>query len=180
MAASKCFAVRADVHVLDHDGGLLDAACVGVVAGLLHFRRPDVEVRGGEVRVFSPREREPVRLSMQHQPFCVSFSYYGLGGSGGKEGEEEEEARVVLDADLAEERVRDGEVVVSVNRHGEVAQIAKYGGKTVDPAVVVNCVNVAVEKVKGLHKFVMSRLEEDEKRRDRGGLMAELSAENER
>lgn len=40
-----------DVHFLDHDGGLVDAACVAVMASLLSFRREDVEVRGEEVKV---------------------------------------------------------------------------------------------------------------------------------
>jgi len=87
---------------------------------------------------------------------------------------------VLVDADLAEENAREGEVVVSVNRHGEVCQIAKYGGAPVDPLTMLNCTNVALEKVKVLHQFVQARLEQDEKKRDKGGLMAELSAENAR
>jgi exosome complex RNA-binding protein Rrp42 (RNase PH superfamily) len=44
-----------DVHFLDHDGGLVDAACVAVVAALLSFRRPDVEIRGEEVQIVGPQ-----------------------------------------------------------------------------------------------------------------------------
>jgi len=168
IAGSKCFSVRADIHVLDHDGGLIHACCIALVAALQHFRRPDVQVEGEEVTVFSLREREPVKLAMQHQPFCVTFSLYDGG------------ELVLLDANLAEEQVRDGEVVVSMNRHGEVCQIAKYGGVPVDPLLMMNCTTVALEKVKILHEFVKKRIEEDERRRDVGGLIAELSAENAR
>lgn len=160
------------MHVLDHDGGLVDASCVALVAALLHFRRPDVAVNGEEVTVFSVREREPVRLSMQHLPFCVSFSLYDDVGAG--------ETIVLVDAVLKEEQVRDGEVVISVNRHGEVCQVAKHGGCAVDPLVLLNLTRVAAEKVKVLDAFVKKRIEEDEKRRDVGGLIAELSAENAR
>jgi len=153
---------------LDHDGGLIDACCIALVAALLHFRRPDVQVQGEEVTVFSLREREPVKLSMQHQPFCVTFSLYEGGEI------------ALIDATLAEEHVRDGEVIVSMNRFGEVCQIAKYGGITMDPLALLNCTTVALEKVKTLHKIVMDSIERDEKKRDVGGLMAELSAENER
>ncbi|KAK4894524.1 hypothetical protein LTR28_002029, partial [Elasticomyces elasticus] len=59
IAGRKCFSVRADIHVLAHDGGLLDCSCVALVAALRHFRRPDVAVLGEEVRVFGLREREP-------------------------------------------------------------------------------------------------------------------------
>lgn len=185
VAGEKVFAVRADVHVLDFDGGLVDAACAAVVAGLLHYRRPEVEVRGEEVRVFDPREREPVKLSLNHVPFCVSFSFFrnvgeevvGKGGSGyAGDGEEV----VLVDADLGEEMVRDAELVVGMNRFGEVVQLAKYGGYPIDPVAVVKCTGIALEKVKWLHGAVMEKLEEDEKKRNVDGLMAELRADNER
>lgn len=118
--------------------------------------------------MYSVREREPVKLAMQHHPFCVSYSYYE-GGS-----------IVLTDATLAEEQVRDGEVVVTLNRHGEVCQMAKFGGAPVDPLLMLKCTTLALEKVKTLHAFVQKRLDEDAMTRDKGGLIAELSAENAR
>ncbi|KAF2086477.1 exoribonuclease [Saccharata proteae CBS 121410] len=168
IAGAKCFNIRADVHILDHDGGLIDASCIAVVAALQHFRRPDVAIEGETVTVFDPREREPIPLSMLHHPLCVTFSYYHKGET------------MLVDATLAEEQVREGEVIVTMNRHGEVCQIAKYGGTPVDPLHLLNCTAVALEKVKSLHKFIQSKLEEDAKKKDAGGLMAELSAENAR
>lgn len=168
IAGSKCFSVRADVHVLAHDGNLLDAACIAVIAALQHFRRPDVSVEGENVTVWDPREREPVKLNLLHHPLCVSFSYFDSGEI------------VVVDATAAEEKVREGELVVSVNKFGEVCQIAKFGGVSVDAVALLGWVNAAVDKVKILDAFVQQRLAEDEKKRDVGGLMAELSAENAR
>ena len=168
VAGQKCFHIRADIHVLDHDGNLVDASCVALVAALMHFRRPDVEVRGEEVTVFGLREREPVKLSMQHQPFCITTSYYEGG-------------EVMLqDATLLEEHCREGEIIISINRFGEVCQVAKYGGTPVDGLSMLTCTNAALEKAKMLDKLVKSKLEEDEKQRFPGGLMAELSAENDR
>lgn len=51
LAKKLVWSVRVDVHFLDHDGGLVDAACVAVVGSLMSFRREDVEVRGEEVKV---------------------------------------------------------------------------------------------------------------------------------
>ncbi|KAF2875073.1 ribosomal protein S5 domain 2-type protein [Massariosphaeria phaeospora] len=168
IAGLKCFALRADVHIIDHDGGLIDASCIAVMAALQHFRRPDVLVEGEKARILSVREREPIPLSILHQPLCVSFSYF-------------EEGEVFLvDANLAEEQVRQGEIIVTMNRHGEVCQVAKYGGATMDPLALLNCTNVALQKVKDMSKFIQRKLEEDAKKRDAGGLMAELSAENAR
>lgn len=163
----KCFALRADVHIIDHDGGLIDASCIAVMAALQHFRRPDVQVEGDQATILSVREREPIPLSILHQPLCVTFSYF--------EGE-----IFLVDANLAEEQVRQGEVIITMNKHGEICQIAKYGGATINPLALLNCTNVAMQKVKEMGAFIQKRLEEDAKARDAGGLMAELSAENAR
>ena len=168
IAGRKCFAVRADVHILDHDGGLVDASCIALLAALQHFRRPDVLVEGEKVTVFSSREREPVPLSILHHPLCVTFSFLDAGEI------------VIIDATLAEELCREAELVIGMNRHGEVCQIAKYGGSSVDALTLLNCTSIALEKVKDLTKLIQGKLEEDKKKRDVGGLMAELSAENER
>jgi exosome complex component RRP45 len=168
IAGLKCFALRADVHIIDHDGGLIDASCIAVMAALQHFRRPDVVVEGEKARILSVREREPIPLSILHQPLCVTFSYF-------------EDGQIFLvDANVAEEQVRQGEVIVTMNKHGEVCQIAKYGGATVEPLALLNCTTVALHKVKEMTKYIQQRLDEDAKKRDAGGLMAELSAENAR
>ncbi|KAF2277814.1 uncharacterized protein EI97DRAFT_374218 [Westerdykella ornata] len=168
IAGLKCFALRADVHIIDHDGGLIDASCIAVMAALQHFRRPDVVVEGEKAIVLSEREREPIPLSILHQPLCVTFSYY------------EEGEIFLVDATLAEEQVRQAEIIVTMNRHGEVCQIAKYGGATVDPLALLNCTNIALQKVQDMSRFIQHKLDEDAKKRDVGGLMAELSAENAR
>ena len=170
VAGKKCFAIRADVHVLDHDGNVADAACLAVVAGLLHFRRPDFEVSGdGRVQIFEEREREGVKLGMLHTPFCVSFSYFADG------------TIVLNDASLVEEQCREGEIVVSMNRFGEVCQIVKNGGAPLDAASALACVTAAGEKVRVFDRMVKEALAEDEERRDGGGeRRAELRAENER
>jgi len=186
VAGKKCFHVRVDVHVLDYDGGLVDASCIAVVAGLLHFKRPDVEIKGEDVRIFDPREREPIKLSLNHVPFCVTFRIFrnvGEDGSGGKgiasylAGEDE---IVVVDATLLEEQCSDAEIIIGINKFGEVVQMAKYGGYPVGQMTVIKCIKIAEEKVKVLHDVVMNALAADEKRQDRDGVMAELRADNER
>ncbi len=126
IASSKVWSIRADVHILSHDGNLTDAACIGVIAALQHFRKPDTETRGEEVVVYSAAEREPVKLSLLHFPLCVTFSFYGEGLLG-KDGEGEKE-KMLLDAGLLEEQLREGSVTIGMKRHGEVCQIAKLGG----------------------------------------------------
>ena len=87
---------------------------------------------------------------------------------------------MLLDATLQEEQLRDSSITISLNRHGEICQIAKLGGVAIDAVLLLQCTNLALVRVKELSAFVAKRLEEDAKKRDKGGLMAELSAENAR
>ncbi|KAI7253173.1 hypothetical protein KC352_g12168, partial [Hortaea werneckii] len=135
---------------------------------LLHYRRPDVEVKGEEVTVFDPRERDPVKLNLHHSPFCVTLSYFYSGEI------------VLQDANLLEEQCKEGEVIVGINRFGEVCQIAKYGGAPVEGLEMLKCVSAALERVKMLDGLVKEALRKDDEWRDRGGVMKELRAENER
>lgn len=50
---SKVWQIRVDVHMLNHDGNLMDAASVAAITALCHFRRPDVGIQGDEVTVVS-------------------------------------------------------------------------------------------------------------------------------
>jgi exosome complex component RRP45 len=169
IAGSKVWSIRADVHVLTHDGNLVDASCIAIIAALQHFRKPDTSTEGESVTVYTLSEREPVPLSLLHFPLCVTFSFYGATGE-----------ITLLDATMLEEQLRDGSVTIGMNRHGEVCQIAKLGGASVDAVALLHCTSVALVKVKEISAFITKKLAENAKKRDKGGLMAELRAENER
>ncbi|RVX73466.1 hypothetical protein B0A52_03108 [Exophiala mesophila] len=167
IAGAKCWSVRADVHVLDADGGLIDASCIAIVAALRHFRRPDVSVDGENVTIYTMAERVPVPLSIMHNPVCVTFSFYHGGDV------------MLVDATRSEEQVREAEVVLTVNDF-ELCQIAKLGGSAVDAVVLLKCISMALSKGKEINAAVGQALIEDANKRDVGGLIAELRAENER
>ena len=85
-----------------------------------------------------------------------------------------------MDASLQEEQCSEGEVVVAANKSGEICAISKQGGVPTDALILLGCVDTAVEKVKMLDGFVKRALDQDATKRDVGGLVAELSAENAR
>ena len=168
IAGRMCWNVRADVHVLDYDGGLTDATCIAVLAALQHYRRPDVTVEGETVTIHDPTERVPVPLSLLHYPFCITFSFY----QGGEV--------VLIDTTLQEEQLREAELIISLNRHGEICQMAKLGGASIDALALLKCTEVALVKVLEITRFLSAKIAEDVKSRNLDGVMAELSAENER
>jgi exosome complex component RRP45 len=169
VAGQKCWSVRVDLHVLSHDGNLIDASCIAVVAALRHFKKPDTSIEGDIVTIYTAAEREPVPLSWLHSPFCVTFSYYGENGE-----------IALVDANLLEEQLRGSSCTISLNKHGEICQVAKLGGTSVEAVSLIQCASAAIAKVKEFSTLVDQGLAEDFKRRDKGGLLAELSAENER
>ncbi|KAL8990479.1 MAG: hypothetical protein Q9177_000873 [Variospora cf. flavescens] len=168
IAGQQVWSLTATCHVLSHCGNLLDACNLAVLAALQHYRIPDVTVKGEEVIVHSVEERNPVPLAMLHHPLCVTLALF----EGGE--------KVVVDATLREQQCCEGEVVVTANKYGEVVQIAKLGGVAADALVLLNCVDLAVAKVKELDAVISKALEKDARARDVGGLVAELRAENER
>jgi exosome complex component RRP45 len=138
------------------------------MAALQHFRRPDVSIDGEKVTIYSLAEREPVPLSLMHHPVCITFSFYHGG------------ELVLLDATLQEEQARESEMIITMNKHGELCQIAKLGGIPVDALALLGCTNMALVKVKEISELISTKLREDSTRRDVGGLIAELSAQNDR
>ena len=153
--------------MLDADGGLVDASCIAILAALRHFRRPDISVEGEDVTIYTMAERVPVPLSIIHTPICLTFSFYHAGEV------------VVLDASHREEQVSEASMVLTANDF-ELCQIAKLGGISIDPLTLLQCTNVAVSKAKEVNGLITQKLAEDVTKRDVGGLLAELSAENER
>ena len=87
----------------------------------------------------------------------------------------------VVDPTLVEEQVGEGELVVGANKEGEVVLVEKNGGVEVEGSELVRCIGNAVKKAKELVRLVDNALQEDAKKRDRGGVMSrELRSENER
>jgi exosome complex component RRP45 len=77
------------VHLLCAGGSALDAAVLGCIVSLRHFRRPDTSVVSGTSTVRSqstmskPRviihdesERVPIPMALHHHPLSVSFAIF--------------------------------------------------------------------------------------------------------
>ena len=118
--------------------------------------------------VYTPLERDPVPLALLHHPLCITLNYFNSG------------EKMLVDATLQEQQCAEGEIVVSANPQGEICLVEKDGGGDVDALVLLRCIELAVEKARELGKVIDRVLEEDAKRRDKGGMSRELQAENER
>ncbi|XP_037250530.1 exosome complex component RRP45 [Falco biarmicus] len=157
VAGEKVWQIRLDLHLLNHDGNIIDAASIAGIVALCHFRRPDVSVQGEEVTVFTPEERDPVPLSIHHMPICVSFAFFQQG------------TYLVVDPSEREERVMDGLLVIAMNKHREICTIQSSGGIMLVKDQVLRCSKITAVKVAEITELIQKALENDRKVRKEGG-----------
>lgn len=178
VAGSKCWAVRADVHYLNCDGGFIDASCIAVMAGLSHFRKPDISVHGEDVFVHPIDEREPVPLGILHIPICVTFSFFNPQDTEENIKGDTNAEISVIDATLKEELLRDGVLTVTLNKNREVVQVSKAGGLPMDALTLMQCCHKAYEITEHITNLLLQELKQDSASRDK--YSAVLSSENAR
>lgn len=154
--------------MIDYDGNLTDAACIAVMTGLQHFRRPDAVVRDGHVIVYNVEDRVPVALNITQKPLSVTFNSFNDGRN------------IIVDATRKEEQAAEGELVIGINSGGEVCFMSKFSGAALDPLSIVSKVNVALEKVKALNTQVDKVLQVDLAKRAKLGMADESRAANDR
>ncbi|NXT26263.1 EXOS9 protein, partial [Syrrhaptes paradoxus] len=157
VAGEKVWQIRLDLHVLNHDGNMIDAASIAGIVALCHFRRPDVSVQGEEVTVYTPEERDPVPLSIHHMPICVSFAFFQQG------------TYLLVDPTEREERVMDGFLVIAMNKHREICTIQSSGGIMLVKEQVLRCSKITAVKVTEITEVIQKALENDQKVRKEGG-----------
>ncbi|XP_066240701.1 exosome complex component RRP45 isoform X2 [Saccopteryx leptura] len=157
VAGEKVWQIRVDLHLLNHDGNIIDAASIAAIVALCHFRRPDVSVQGEEVTLYTPEERDPVPLSVHHVPVCVSFAFFQQG------------TFLLVDPSEREERVMDGLLVIAVNKHREICTIQSSGGIMLLKEQVLRCSKIAGVKAAEITELIQKALENDRKVRKEGG-----------
>ncbi|KAI1315646.1 hypothetical protein EDD11_000539 [Mortierella claussenii] len=153
VAGEKVWSVRVDIHFLDHDGNLVDAACIAAITALQHFRRPDVTVVGEEVTIHTLEQRNPVPLSIHHIPICVTFAFFDNG------------SHMIVDPTYLEEQVKEGDMTITLNVHKEVCALSKAGGISMDVDQILQCSKIAVVKVAEITAQIEAALAADAKKR---------------
>lgn len=184
--------VRADIHYLADDGALIDASSIAVLAGLLHFKLPAVDVKGENEWIVYPEDvRPPVALSVLHIPLAVTFSLFKADSFDSAEGNNttskadeskkgnddsdsdddmesdgsgasDDELLSLVDATATEELLRDGSITFTVNSNYELCHILMPGGITVPGYTVITLSTSAFDIVKQRTAAIKKYLEEDE------------------
>ncbi|XP_061882725.1 exosome complex component RRP45 [Entelurus aequoreus] len=156
VSGEKVWQIRVDVHMLNHDGNLMDTASIAAIAALCHFKRPDVGIQGDEVTVYSPEERDFIPLSIYHLPISVSFAFFQKG------------TYLLVDPCEREERVMDGLLMIAMNKHREICSIQSSGGIMLLKEQVMRCSKIASVKVSEITELISKALENDKTARKAG------------
>lgn len=137
------------LQILSHDGNILDCASVAAISALSHFRRPDVTMTGKDIEIHSFEEKNPVPLVFNHQPFCVTFSFFDNGNI------------LLNDPTKLEENCCDGKLILAVNKHREICCTQMSGSIQINSEQVLKCVSIATKKAKILTELVKDSINND-------------------
>jgi exosome complex component RRP45 len=138
VANSAAWHVNILVTVLDDDGALLDASSLAVLSALRAFRRPDVSIVDGVVRLLPLHQRVPVPVALNHHPVCVTFAVGATGDT--------VNPAILVDPTATESTIFPGYLVIAVNEHAQVAFVHQGGvGVELDPSVLLDVTAEAVK-----------------------------------
>ncbi len=141
----KVWNVWIDIYVLDHDGNLIDASSLGVLAALLTAKVPKAEVTSeGEVKVDKSVHVGPLPINRK----VVTVTAGKIGGV------------ILLDPDLEEESVLETKLVVAVSDDGRIAGIQKTGMGYLTKDEVLRIMDLALRKGQELIKIVEDKVKE--------------------
>ncbi|KAI8060166.1 ribosomal protein S5 domain 2-type protein [Gongronella butleri] len=149
VSGEKVWRIRVDLHFLDNDGNLVDCASLATIIALLHFRRPDVSVIGEEVTIHPIDERNPVPLSIHHIPISTTFCFFDQG------------ELLVVDPSYLEERVKQGDMTITMNVHKELCALSKAGGIPLDVDQITRCSQISQVKVAEITELIEKALADD-------------------
>lgn len=134
-----------DVHVLDHDGNLLDASGIGAIAALLSTKIPKVDYNEEIEEVVMLEEYE--KLPVKRIPIPVTLAK--IGGN------------LVVDPNFEEEQVMDGKITITTDENGYISAVQKSEGGSFKLEEVVYAVDLAYKKAEEVRKVVFGAIKEE-------------------
>ena len=132
--SKKSWNVNIDIHVLDHDGNLIDAAALGAMAALLNARIPRYE----EEKVIY--EEYQGKVPIKDVPIAVTISKISN--------------KLLIDTNLEEENALDARITIATNEKDEICAIQKGGIGFFTTEELKEAVDLSIKKGKELRKLI--------------------------
>lgn len=133
----KVWMIFLDIHVLDYDGNLQDAAVLGAVAALMNTKIPTVTVEDGEVVLDYDKM---IPLPFNEKALMCTFAKIG--------------DELVLDPSLEEEEIMDARISIGMRADGSICAMQKGGKKPLTRDEIMKAVNITKNKTEELRKYL--------------------------
>jgi len=130
----KAWEIFVDIHIINHDGNLIDASAVAAVAALKNTKIPKLE----DDKIV--RDKLGKKLPLLHIPITVTV---------GKIFD-----KFIIDPVKEEEEVLDSRISVAVMEDGKICAIQKSGEGGLSLQDVYKMIDLAVEKSKEMRKLL--------------------------
>ncbi len=130
----KVWMINVDIHVLDHDGNLIDAGALAAVSALLHTKLPKYE--NG---IVSYKEHEE-KLTMRDIPITVTIGKISN--------------KLLIDTNLEEENALESRVTIATNKKGNICAIQKGGDGYFTTEELTRAADLSIHKGKELRKML--------------------------
>ncbi|MBM4240803.1 MAG: exosome complex protein Rrp42 [Euryarchaeota archaeon] len=133
----KVWMIFLDIHVLDYDGNLMDAAVLGCVAALMNAKIPNASVVDNEI-ILDQEKMSPLPINEK----ALMCTFAKIGG------------KFVVDPSLLEEDVMDTRISIGMREDGSICAMQKGGTEPITKDELMNLINIAREKTGELLKYL--------------------------
>ncbi|EPY34168.1 exosome complex component RRP45 [Strigomonas culicis] len=164
----RVWSVQVSVTVVNDDGNVRDAAQWATMAVLRHLRRPELTIRGDQIVVHPPHERDPVPLALHYCPVSCSFAVPPPAPAALPTGAAAAGAgplRMLVDPTATETAAAACVVVTAINAEGMVCALERTEGCDVPWETVQECIAVATTLTPAIAALMEEAMREHEARR---------------
>src|SRR3989338_5647246 len=136
----KVWMMFVDLHMINHQGNLLDAASLAAVTALHAAKMPKIDADGETVL----RGDYDKRLPVVHMPINITVGKVG--------------SSLLIDPTLEEEKVLDAKLSIAVREDGAICAPQKQGNKELELSDIDKMVELAAKKADELRELVKEAL----------------------
>ena len=133
----KVWVTFVDIHVIDHDGNLIDASALGAIAALMNTKLPTARVEKGEVIT---DDETMISLSIARKPIACTFAKIN--------------GKLMLDPSLDEEHIMETRITITTDEEGNLRAMQKGETGYFIKEELIKAVQIAREKSQELRKLL--------------------------
>jgi exosome complex component RRP42 len=133
----KVWMIFLDLHIVDYDGNLMDAAVLGSLAALMNTKIPSTTIEGDEVVI---DYETMVPIPIKEQPLMCTMAKIG--------------GELVADPSLEEDDVLDARISIGMRADGSICAMQKGGSVPLTREEVLKAVEMAQKKTKDLRENI--------------------------